>query len=536
MRVCWCRSRAAVLLAGLLMAGSASAADPVSDSETLALLPHLADEVMVRWDVPGMALAVVRRDGVVFEGGFGVVDRASDTPVTAATVFAVGSVTKGFTALTAAILDREGKLDLDRPVREVLPGFRLQDPVATLQATPRDLLTHRSGLPRHDMVWYGVELQRAQLLAALPELEPAAGLRQRFLYNNLMYLVVGEAVAAVAGQPWEAVLRERLLAPLGMANTSVGAPPKGAVVATPHRVTQDGAVLRVARPQGRSAAPAAGLFSTAGDLASWARMMLGRGRLGDQHVVDERAVAEVITPQVVVPGLGPAEIPLTTYGLGWFVTTYRGHLMAWHGGSIDGYQAYVALLPYDDLGVVVLTNRASHQVPEVVSRWIFDRFLGLAEINWFAALRAEDQRLHDIRHDAETTRQMRLATGQAPTLPLDGYLGRYLHPAYGMMTVEDGGEKLVGVFHGMRGPLEHLGGDIFRLELVDELLDGFVVGFVVEGSRAVALYSPMQSEVQPIVFRRIPDSPAAASTTEGSQTNPSPDEGRPPTAEFRDLS
>ncbi len=497
-----------VVLGALLgaVAANLGAAEPDADRETLALLPHLADEVMVRWDVPGMALAVVRRDGSVFEGGFGVLDRSSLEPVTADTAFAVGSVTKSFTALSVALLAEDGLLALDEPVHGRLPELRLHDPVATLRMTPRDLLAHRTGMARHDMVWYRSPMSRAELLTVLDQLEPAAELRQRFIYNNLMYVVAGELAAAVSGRSWEELVATRLLRPLAMTRTSIGGPLPGVPLATPHRVTRSGEMRSVAAAQGPTAAPAVGLYSTAADLARWARMILGRGRLGEVAVAGERTVAELITPQVVVPGLGPAEIPLTTYALGWFVTTYRGHLMAWHGGSIDGYQAYVALLPFDDLGVVVLTNRAGHQVPEVVSRWVFDRFLGLSEINWFAALRVEDQRLQDIRHDAELARQSRLAGGGEPALAPEGYAGRYHHPAYGVIEVEAAGGELVGRFHGMAGPLRHLGGEAFRLELVDELIEELVVAFVVDdGPQAGALLSPLQSEVQPIVFSRIPD-------------------------------
>lgn len=500
-----------VLLGVLLVAPPGAAQVPRTDAETLALLPHLADEVMVRWDVPGMAVAVVRRDASVFEGGFGVVERASSRPVTASTVFAVGSVTKGFTAMSVGLLAEDGRLDLDRPVRELLPGLRLRDANATLRMTPRDLLAHRTGMARHDLVWYRSTMRRSDLLAVLDELEPAADLRQRFLYNNLMYVVAGEAAAAVSGQPWEDLVAARLLAPLGMKHTGIGGPPPGTVVATPHHVARDGEVRPVPTAQGRAAAPAAGMYSTAADLARWVRFFLGRGRFGDTVVADERTVLEMITPQVVVPGLGPAEIPFTTYALGWFVATYRGHLMAWHGGSVDGYQAHVALLPWDDLGVVVLTNRASHHVPEVVSRWVFDRFLGLPEVNWFAALKAEDRRLQDFRHDAELARQTRLARGGAATLELGGYVGRYVHPAYGEIEVVPDGAGLAGRFHGMEGPLRHVGGDAFDLELGDPLVEELVVVFVVgESSRAVALYSPVQSEVSPIVFARTGDGLAGA--------------------------
>lgn len=509
---------ASTLLLGVLLAATPGAAQvPRSDAETVALLPHLADEAMVRWDVPGMAVAVVRRDAVVFEGGFGVANRASTRTVTARTVFAVGSVTKGFTAVSLGLLAEEGRLDLDRPVRELLPGFRLRDPYATARVTPRDLLAHRTGMARHDLVWYRSAMSRPQLLAVLDELEPAAELRSRFLYSNLMYAVAGEVAAAAAGRPWEELVTARLLDPLGMRSTAIGAPPPGTVLAVPHNPGRDDEARPTSAARSPAAAPAAGMYSTAADLGRWARMILGRGRLGDTVVASEETVLEMITPQVVVPGLGPEEIPFTTYALGWFVATYRGHLMVWHGGSVDGYQAHIALLPSDDLGVVVLTNRAGHHVPEIVSRWVFDRVLELPEVNWFAALKDQDRRLSDLRHDAELERQTRLARGGAATLGPAGYVGRYAHPAYGEIEVVADGAGLAGRFHGMEGPLRHVGGDAFDLELGDALVEELVVVFSVgEGPRASALYSPLQSEVSPVVFTRVPQEPVPTATRPAS--------------------
>ena len=234
--------------------------------------------------------------------------------------------------------------------------------------------------------------------------------------------------------------------------------------------------------------------------------MLGRGVLGGERVLPEAAVVETLTPQVAVGGLGPRELPMTTYGLGWFLSVYRGHLYAWHTGSVDGYYAFVGLLPYDDLGVVVLTNRLDHQVPEVVSRWVFYRFLGLTEINWHAALTAQDRRVREVQHDAEVRLEALADPDEPPSRPLADYVGVYRNPAYGRLEVSLGDDdRLEGSFHGLTGPLHHSRGDLFLFELPRSVIaPSFMIGFAVDPELGVtAAWSPLQRDLEPVLFPRV---------------------------------
>lgn len=491
-----------LMAAVVLSAVSATAAD---DPETLALLPHLADEVMVRWGVPGMSVAVVRADRVVFAGGFGVTRADGDERVTANTVFGVGSVTKPITALSVAMLVDDGRLSWDEPVRTWLPDFRVQNEYTSLHATPRDLLAHRTGLPRHDLVWYGSGDSRAELLGRLPYLASLHELRADFEYTNLMYAVAGLLVGRAANSTYEEFVRHRIFEPLDM-TASGFSPPTADGTARPHAVDANGSLVEVPMFVGGSVAPAAGLYSSANDLASFLQLVLSRGVHDGDRLVSEAGVVETLTPQVAVRKLGPREIPITNYGLGWYISVYRGHLYAWHTGATDGYNAYVGLLPYDDLAVVVLSNRLDHQAPEVISRWIFDRFLDLPGIDWQAALEDQDDLVREVQHDVEVRLEALADPAEPTSRPLADYAGVYRNPAYGDLEITLQGDGLVGSFHGLTGPLRHWRGDLFVFELPRSVFaPSFVIGFAVDAEQGVvAASSPLQRDLEPIVFQRTP--------------------------------
>jgi CubicO group peptidase (beta-lactamase class C family) len=493
---------------GVMVLAAAAQAFAVDDvtRDALLELPHLVDEIRGQWHVPGVAVAVVKDGEVVYSGGIGGRELAGGGEVTGQTLFAIGSTTKAFTAAAVEMLAEEGTLELDRPVRSYLPELELFDDHATAHLTVRDLLAHRSGLDRHDAVWYRSGLAPGELIARLRYLRPSADLRERFLYNNLMYMVAWEVVARVTGGSWEEFVRRRILAPLAMSRTGFGAPPTGDPdVARPHGVDRDGAVIAVPPYDGLEVAPASGIYSCADDMARWIRLLLGFGAAGDTRLIGESAVTEMFTPQMAVSAVGPRELPITTYGLGWFVDSYRGRLMVSHTGSIDGYYSIVALLPSDGLGVVVLTNRSQQHVPEVVSRWVIDRFLGLPEINWNARFVAQDEVLREQQVAAEAARDAQREPAISPSVPIARLAGRYRHPAYGDVVVEASDGALTASFHGMTGPLEHFRDDVFLFKVAGSgLRDEFVVRFqVADDGSVLSLSATMQDGLPPSVFLRL---------------------------------
>jgi len=421
---------------------------------------------MAEWKVPGLAVAVVKGGRTIFAEGFGLRDVKGGLAVTPQTLFAVGSVTKAFTATALGVLVDEGKLGWDTPVRDVLGGFRLRDPVATERATVRDLLCHRTGLPRHDNVWYALKATREELAGRLRHLEPSKDFRARWQYQNLMYVVAGMAIEALAGQSWEAFVAERILQPLGMtaANFSVADSQAVSDFAMPCR-PKAGRTVRTDFYELGPLAPAGGINASVAEMARWLSVNLSGGRRRGRRIVSAEALKEIHSPQAVVPDQ-PAwtELRPLTYALGWNVHPYRGHLALTHGGQIDGFQAGVGLLPGRKLGVVVLTNLMGHPVPDLVIYHAFDRLLGLEPVRWLARLRAEAARNRKAQA-ARKRKEARARRGSArPSRPLGNFAGRYEHPGYGAMTVERKGKALQAAWRGLAHTLRHCHHDVFELQ------------------------------------------------------------------------
>jgi CubicO group peptidase (beta-lactamase class C family) len=499
-------SRALVFsVVAVLSWSAADGADP-REAEMLGELPHFVDQVRTGWKVPGAAVAVVSGDRPIFVGGFGFRDSEGRLPVSGQTVFAAGSTTKAFTALTAVLLADEGLLDLDAPVRGYLPDFRLADDDATRMATTRDLLCHRTGVPRHDAVWYRTDATSREVLAGLRYLEPTAGLRERFQYSNLMYMVAGMVVSEVAASTWEEAVSSRVVSPLGMRRSAFKTAADGARdIAYPHRAGGDGEPERIPFYDGWSAAAAGSLYTTAEDLSRWLLFLVGKGTIDGRPVVSPELVESTYTPCSAVARLGPPEMPLNDYGLGWFVTTYRGSLMVWHEGTIDGFSALVSFLPNERIGVAVLTNRSLNSVPEVVSRWVFDRMLKMPEINWSERLADRDRAAAAERAELRRIREESRRKNTEPSRPLADYPGRYVNPAYGNLTIGLAGDTLSGNFHGLPGVVTHFHDDVFMFTpAIGELQEEFVLGFKVDPEGTVgSVASPLQPGVEPIVFVRV---------------------------------
>jgi CubicO group peptidase (beta-lactamase class C family) len=314
-------------------------------------LDSYVDRALKDWQVPGVAIAVVKNDSVVFAKGYGVRELGKPDPVDARTLFAVGSTTKAFTAATLAMLVDEKKLRWDDPATRFLPTLQLNDPAATRELTVRDLLTHRSGLPRGDRIWYASGLERDEVLRRVRFLKPSWTFRSTYGYQNIMFLAAGQVVHSASGKSWDDFVRERILTPLGMraTNTSVTAIKPGDNAATPHAKLED-VVRPIAWRNIDNVGPAGSINSNVIEMAEWLRLQLGEGSHRGRKLLSDSVVKEMHTPQIIVRRSLEAEklFPMThlvAYGLGWSIRDYRGRKMIGHGGGIDGFRAEVGLIP-----------------------------------------------------------------------------------------------------------------------------------------------------------------------------------------------
>ena len=311
---------AAALLASVSAARAQKPAAP-----DLRSFDAYAAKAMKDWKVPGMAIAIVRNDSVVFAKGYGVRKVGDPTPVDPHTVFAIGSSTKAFTSAAVAMLIDDGKMKWDVPITTYLPGFQMYDPYASRELTVRDALSHRSGLARGDFMWYAADYSRDEVLHRVRYLKPSWSFRSNFGYQNIMYLAAGQAAAAASGRDWDTLIQERIFAPLGMgeSSTSVRALPSLPNVAQPYAEI-DGAVTFVPYANIDNIGPAGSINSTVLDMAQWLRLQLADGKFGGKQIVSSATLAQTHTAQTVMKYELPwnlyfPEAHLMSYGMGWFL-------------------------------------------------------------------------------------------------------------------------------------------------------------------------------------------------------------------------
>ncbi len=433
------RSPLVLGLVFLFGAGAALAQPRGRGRPALAGFDRYAAATMRTWQVPGMAVAVVRGDSIVLAKGFGVRTLGHADSVSVRTLFAIGSATKAMTGAALAMLADDGLIRFDRPVTDYLPGFQLADPWVTREFTVADLLLHRSGVTRGDALFYGTTRSRSDLVAALRGLPRTTGFRTRFEYHNLMYIAAGEVIAAVTGGSYDDFVRRRILDPLGMreATLSVRDLVGRGDVATPHAMI-GGAVRPVPWRNIDAAAASGGLNANVIEMASWLRLWINRGQVDGRRLLSEAMVTEASSPRFLVDD--PTFVARLMaeeylgYGYGWFVTTHRGRRWVTHGGHIDGMAALVSFLPAERLGVVILTNMNQVDIGVPLTRFLFDAALGLAPRDYAAEYRAAE-----LAFDAQSRRApaARVA-GTRPSLPDDAYVGTYRNPIFGAIVIAGG--------------------------------------------------------------------------------------------------
>ncbi|MGH9863563.1 MAG: serine hydrolase [Candidatus Acidiferrales bacterium] len=466
-------------------------------------------EVMKAWKVPGVAVAIVKDGQVILLKGYGYRDVEKQLPVTPQTLFAIGSITKSFTVTAMGMLVDEGKLEWDRPVREFLPEFRLNDPVASERMTPRDLVTHRSGLPRHDLLWYNAGFTRREMVERLRYLEPSKDFRSTYQYNNLMFMTAGYLVGQRAGMSWEDFVRRRIFQPLAMtsSNFSVRDSEKSPDFAQPYEKVKEEVKLVPFRVIDEIA-PAGSINSSADAMSRYLLMHSNGGQLGEQRLLSDNNSTQMQSPQMVIPGwLRFKEVGHSSYGMAFTIGTYRGLKTVAHGGAIDGFLALLTFMPQEKIGAVVLTNLGSHLATSVLAYNIYDRLLGLQPVDWEGRFKEMERKGEESEEEAKKKGYTPRREGTTLSHAIADYAGEYEHPGYGIATValKDGGLELT--YNNFPSPLQHFHYDVFEvkedplnpLEKMKVLFSTSVNGDI--DSLNVAL----EPNTPAIAFRRLPD-------------------------------
>ena len=459
---------------------------PQSLDEKIAEIDTYAQKVMADWKQPGMAIAIVKDDKVVFAKGYGTRELGKVAPVDADTVFAIASNSKAFTTAALAMLVDEKKIAWNDKVSKYLPDFQLYDPFVTSELTIRDLVTHRVGLDTFsgDLLWYETSFTTDEILQRVRYLKPVSSFRTQFGYQNLMFIAAGKVIEKVSGKPWCSFITERILTPLGMSRTTCSIKTLPDNSAFPHN--ESGGALRVLhRGNVDSAYSAAALNSSVNDLSKWMRTQLGKGKFEGKQLFSEAQAWGLHQPylaqQISEPGSknNPTR-HFTGVASGWFVYDYYGKKIINHSGGLDGMLSYTHLIPEENVGFVVLTN-SEYPVFTVMASKIRDVFVGAPKRDWSGEA-LEQAKRNKTAADEETKKAdaARVANSK-PTLALKDYVGAYSDDLYGAVNIaEESGRLVMRFSHSPNfvADIEHWHYDTFQIKWRPSVAYNFPRGFV----------------------------------------------------------
>lgn len=436
------------------------------------ILDHMEskmDSLMESWHVEGLSLGIVKDGQVVLAKGYGYRDRAAGLEMTGKTVLPIGSATKSFTALALGMLADEGKVDLDKTVKSYIPWLKLYNAQLTENVTVRDLLCHRTGIPRHDAeAVFCTDYDRKKMVEGLAYLQPNAQMRTVLQYSNQMVMLAGYLVEVLSGKTWEQFVQERILDKLGMTQTDFFAEKleefpdhsKGyAFTGTDNMETE---YLSL-----KGLGPAGSIVSNAEDMNQYLLFQLGDGSWNGERLVSQSYMRQMQETQMIgSPYLWRfPEMEEANYGLCWFVDRYRGQKLVSHGGNTLGFSALVTMLPGQNLGVAVLSNANSNFLVNDLTYRILDQILDVPEEDWTARHQAEMGKLFAGMAAAQEQHVKNKVPGTSPSHPLESYAGTYVHPGFGSFAVQAADGGLTGTLNGFQALFQHYHYDVYDIIL-----------------------------------------------------------------------
>jgi len=489
---------------------------PVDPAKALEGFDEFVNQTIKDWHGAGAAVAIVQGDKVVLLKGYGFRDVEKKLPMTPKSLCAIASITKSFTVTDLGMLFDEGKGGWDVPVRSLFPAFKMYDPVLTEQMVVRDLVTHRSGLPRHDMVWYSSDFSRDDLIRRLQYLEPNKPLRTTFQYNNLMFMTAGYVAGILDNKKWEDSLRARVLTPLGMNTTTFSLKELQASpdFALPYQKGRDlkAELKRMpfeeTCPDTCALGPAGELNSNAEDMSHYLLFHLNHGVYNGEQLLSENNSSQMQTPQMTLAGAPDyPELGENSYGMGFFISTYRGRKRIEHGGNLDGFSSIFTFLPNEKIGVVVLTNLDGSPLPDVIAFNAIDRLLGLDQVPWSKRLLDSEIAGRQSEADAKSKGYDLRKKGTHPSHDIKDYLGDYENPGYGIVSVAEEKDGLLVKLNKLTFHMKHYHYDVFEVPFdpQDPFAKQKLSFFGDLNGDISSLSMPLEPRVKEIVFTRMPD-------------------------------
>lgn len=478
----------------------------------LTNLAEELDSILPNFNSAGFAVAVVEKDQVIYAKGFGYRDYEQKIPADANTLFAIGSCTKAFTASLLGQLRKAEKVDFTESPITYLPEMRFFNDEMNNHIQIRDIMTHRTGLPRHDLSWYVFHSDsEEELIKRIQYHEPTFGLRERWQYNNFMFLLQGGIAKAISGKPWHELAQETITTPLEMSRTNfnIDAMEAAANVSLGYGINADDEIEKLDYYRIRAMSAAGSINSSVNDMAKWVITWINGGEYKDQEILPSTYVKEAISSQMVIaPALPTAKHPdiqFANYGYGWFLQSYRGHYLVQHGGNIDGFSANTSFYPSDSIGIVVLSNQNGSPIPTVVRNIVSDRMLNLEKEDWHAEIKAQlDKASAKPEEDKEEAEE-----GVPSAHALEDFEGSFHHPGYGTIKVSQRNDSLFGHTPHLELWLSHKNFDHFTPIPIESLADEdpeglpFIMGFQTDvNGRISGMTMPLEGGLDPILFKR----------------------------------
>lgn len=433
----------------------------------LAGLDTFINRMLKEWNVAGVTISVVEKNKVILAKGFGYKDYENKIPVTENTLFAIGSCTKAFTSSLLSFPMKDGKLDLDKPVNNYLPELRFIKDEMTNTITARDMMSHRTGLPRHDLAWYSAKTRRDSLLYIIRYFEPSTSLRQTWQYNNFMFLAQGVLAEKLSGKTWEQLIQQNLFTPLGMtaSNMSMNDHQKAIDFSLGYN-EKDGVINKMKFMNIDAMGPAGSINSNAKDMANWVTMWINGGKYNGKEIIPAAYFNQAISSQMIIGGNLPtkeqSDVFFSNYGFGWFLANYRGHYRVEHGGNIDGFSTSTSFFPSDSIGVFISVNQNGSPVPSIIRNTIVDRMLGLKFRDWHQLRKTDVEKAKAAEKEKQKADSSLRKMGTKPSHSLVDYTGVYKNEGYGTLIITQEKDTLKGSYNGLNFKIKHYHFDWFN--------------------------------------------------------------------------
>ncbi|HET9279162.1 MAG TPA: serine hydrolase [Flavitalea sp.] len=487
--------RRTILVLAICLTASVGHTQSNPFQKKFSIIDRYIDSLMQSWNIPGLALGIVYKDQLIYSKGYGYRDLENKLPVEITTLFPIASNTKLFTATVACMLAEEGKVNLDKPVRNYLPSLHFNNDDLDASVTMRDMLSHRTGLPRYDGIWLASPYTRKELIDKIVQMKPQLRFREGYIYNNMMFSASGAVMESITGISWEEIIRKRLFHPLGMNASCFTNEEMMQSRNFAYAYFEPDSSRRLQKrtfvSQSAALGPAGTIKSNVEDMSHWMIAQLNRGKYKGQQIIPEAAIHQTLVPNTIADKEGKwNELSNSLYALGRVVQTYKGYKITTHTGSIDGYYSNLTFIPSENIAVYMVHNSIpAGNIRSVMAFPVIDRLLNLSLTPWSERYMEEYRKTkmeEKKRKDSVSATQVK---NTIPSHSLNDYAGKYYNSTYGGINVELQDAQLWLIFRGQRSLLHHFHYDQF---ITDEEATGrpdFRINFLTSSKGEIDKFS-----------------------------------------------